>query len=320
MPRDVREPRVGAEHRKDAVGEPDHPSVTTAAMLSKRLARSHDIRLCDIGASHLEDFYPGLRNVYSAVDPARISEILSAVVASGDVVAPVWGVMVETRRHRALERVVLGVLDGLGIPVQLFHGRDNREFILDSAIGDAVARGNVVLTPLATGNLEVREYNRLLLDRRFWDTVIGRRGILVFQTDSMYCPATPFDLHDFAHFAYIGSCWRPQRPSGLVIEGGSGGFSLRDWSMMQRVLERFPPQGWHAGEDGYFAFHVELIGGRVASFEESSRFSSQCAFRHRSLGAHRVVAMPREDRARFVEYCPEAVDVFPCLAEYRGRG
>ena len=291
---------------------------TSAKILASALAHDHGLTPDRTEASHLRDFYTTLKRVYRPADIARVDSLLEAIDPVVDPDDSLFSaVIVETRRHRALEQVVLRTLLTLGIPVQLFHGRNNLNFIRKSAIAGFVERGDVTLTQLETGALAVREYNQLLLTLRFWERMRGRNKILVFQTDSTVCPGSPYTLKDFNEFDYIGSCWRPNRPSGLNIEGGSGGFSLRDWQRTVQVLQDFPPEAWTAGEDGYFAFHFELVGGRVATFDETTRFSSQCAFRAPSLGAHRVSAMSKPDRKRFFEYCPESADIFPCLAEFR---
>jgi hypothetical protein len=292
--------------------------VTSAKELAESITHSHGVLPNQITAEHLDDFYSKLHRVYTRISEQRMQSILQTTTPIPRIRnAPFVAVIVDTRKHRALERVVMGLQNTLKIPVQLFHGQSNRQYILNTSIANAVERGEVVLTQLNTEELKIYEYNQLLLTNEFWNSLIGNQKVLVFQADSFACPSSRYTLKDFAHFDYIGSCWRANRPSGLNIEGGNGGFSLRDWRMTLKAIEQFPPELWPAGEDGYFAFHMELMGGRVASFEESTKFGSQCAFRASSLGAHRVVSMPVADRRKFLNYCPEAIDVFPCLAEFK---
>ncbi|MFT5258502.1 MAG: hypothetical protein ACI810_000234 [Gammaproteobacteria bacterium] len=76
--------------------------------------------------------------------------------------------------------------------------------------------------------------------------------------------------------------------TGSIIDGGNGGLSLRDWSKSVKCLERFPPEKWGGGEDGYFAFHLQLMGAKFSSFDDSTQFATQNFFKHNSFGAHQV--------------------------------
>ena len=75
-------------------------------------------------------------------------------------------------------------------------------------------------------------------------------------------------------------------------------------------LERFSPQDWGGGEDGFFAFHMALMGGQVATLEDAAKFSTQDYFTHRSFAAHAIQLLNEADKLRFLEYCPEAGDIF----------
>jgi hypothetical protein len=260
----------------------------------------------------LHEMYRSATPCYGTPDLSFARRVLALNSQSPDELnTPFYGVIVETRKHRALEQVVSTVVNTLGIPIQLFHGNTNKEFIMQSGIATHVNSGAVALTPMNTEKLNARYYNSLLLSADFWQAVRGRNKVLIFQTDSICCSNSPYTLADFSQFDYIGSSWKRKRPSGLNIDGGCGGFSLRDWQETVRCLSHYSPTYWPGGEDGYFAFHMQLMGGRVASNEEASRFSSQCSFKARSLGAHRVTEMSRHDRNAFLDYCPEAIAMLP---------
>ena len=68
-----------------------------------------------------------------------------------------------------------------------------------------------------------------------------------------------------------------------------------------------------AGEDGYFAFHLDLIGDKVASIDEAAKFSTQDRFLYHSFAAHGLRALNTSDRSAFILYCPEAKEIFPAL-------
>jgi hypothetical protein len=133
---------------------------------------------------------------------------------------------------------------------------------------------------------------------------MGRGKVLVFQTDAVLCRLSEFLLSDFYMFDYIGSGWGRYRPEGIVVDGGNGGLSLRDWSRTIECIERFPPSNWRGGEDTYYCFHMDLIG-KVAKNLESHKFGSQNNFLYKSLGAHKVDKMRPLKQLLFLIYCPE---------------
>jgi len=216
----------------------------------------------------------------------------------------VWGVIVETREHPALEFIINQFSEQLGIGIQLFHGTANESFIMESKIAELIEQGKVKLTPLESKTLSLGDYNALFLSTAFWDSQLGREKILVFQTDAVLCANSDYQLSDFLGFDYIGSKWPRKRPVGMIIDGGNGGLSLRDWHKTVECLDRFSPKLWPGGEDGYFAFHMDLMGGRVGRDDECSRFSTQHEFLCRSFGGHKLGDLDLLSLERFSQYCP----------------
>jgi len=218
----------------------------------------------------------------------------------------VWGVIVETREHPALEFIINHFSEQLGIGIQLFHGTANESFIMESKIAGLIEQGKVKLTPLKTETLSLGDYNALFLSREFWDSQLGRKKILIFQTDAILCANSDYQLSDFLGFDYIGSRWLRDRPVGMTIDGGNGGLSLRDWPRTVVCLKRFSPKMWPGGEDGYFAFHMDLMGGRVGRGDECSRFSTQHEFQYKSFGGHKLTELGSLSLEKFFQYCPAA--------------
>lgn len=280
---------------------------SSAREIARKFRDRRGRRHATIESADLRDTYRKLSAVFRPTDPSIAAGLLAtASRPDGQDRQPFWGVIVETRKHKALEPVVLSITEVCDIPVQLFHGKANREFIQSTAIGKLIHREQVVLSQLDADRLKPRDYNTLLMSREFWKRMVGRKKILVFQTDSICCSRSAYSLEDFEQFDYIGCNWDRKRPVGLIVDGGNGGFSLRDWSASMECLDRFDPGKWPGGEDGYFAFHMELMGRRVASIEEAGRFGTQRIFRDKSLGCHKIGRLrPRELKA-FLDYCPEA--------------
>lgn len=265
------------------------------------------IRRDEIGGAHLASVYRRLARLSSAPNFSSVREFLPGdSCCATELNHPILGVIVETRRHSALEYVIHNFQERLQIPIQLFHGRSNFDFIMSSSVSELVHGGKVHLFQLEVSDLDAGKYNALFLTDRFWTQLLSKGKILVFQTDAILCDGSDYDLRDFLTFDYIGSKWPRKRPIGLLIDGGNGGLSLRDWAKSRECLARFPPQEWTGGEDGYFAFHIDIIGGKVGRDVECARFSTQHEFLYKSFGAHNISSLDKDHKAAFLQYCKEA--------------
>ncbi|WP_353572863.1 DUF5672 family protein [Candidatus Albibeggiatoa sp. nov. BB20] len=114
---------------------------------------------------------------------------------------------------------------------------------MPSSLASLVHDKKLYLTQLCIKNLDARKYNTLLLSKRFWNNLIGRNKILIFQTDALLCENPVFKLNDFIHYDYIGSKWMRCRPIGIIIDGG---LSLRYWQNPMTVLLYFLEHGGQA--------------------------------------------------------------------------
>jgi hypothetical protein len=282
---------------------PNTASDTTARRVVSYLAEKGIGRaaICD---TQLRPLYAALsRSVYSPLGAGIARPGLNSNnTPVGDAV---WGVIVETREHPALEYVVCQFSKQLNVGIQLFHGTANRSFIQDSKIQALVEQGKVILTALETEMLSPVGYNALFLSEDFWNALLGRKKILVFQTDAILCSKSDYQLADFLDYDYIGSKWPRKRPVGMLMDGGNGGLSLRDWRRSVACLDRFSPDLWPGGEDGYFSFHIDVLGGRVGRGNECAQFSTQKEFLFKSLGGHKITELDSATLKRFIQYCPE---------------
>jgi hypothetical protein len=284
--------------------------VSTPKKRARDLAKK-GIKFDNITPIHLEDIYSKL-NIWkgSSNNESRlkIAQILDDSINDVEFVPDdIFGVIVETRSHKDLEFVIHNFIENTGIKVQLFHGTDNLSFILSTNIKELVDKNMVTLTMLSCSVLTENYYNSLFLNVKFWKIIKGRKKIFVFQTDSLVCSGSDFKITDFLHFDYIGPQWHDRlRPNGVVLDGGVGGFSLRDYEKSVDSLLRFPEESWTGGEDNYFAFHIELIGGKVGSKKDSAMFCTQNNFIERSFGAHQLTNLNEVDKLKFLQYSSES--------------
>ncbi|MDA7742226.1 hypothetical protein N8865_01260 [Francisellaceae bacterium] len=261
----------------------------------------------EINTEHLMPYYASLNKINSAPAYSSINKLLPDTSNhSIDKSLPVFGVMVETRKHQAIDSIVNNFINSLNIPIQIFHGNNNYDFIMSTSISEWIDKGIVYLTCLNTNDLCAKKYNELFLSEVFWEHVLGRQKILVFQTDTFLCGDSNYRIEDFIEYDYIGSKWPRHRPVGMIMDGGNGGLSLRDWDKTYQCLKRFNPKYWYGGEDGYFAFHMDLIGGKVGRSNECAKFSTQGEFLFKSWGCHQISCLNSKDQADFLNYCPEA--------------
>lgn len=283
---------------------------TTASRL-RAFLQEKGVEAGAIDGDRITPIYEALRKTVSALPRTPAASESSAPLprpelSNGASPNELCALIVETRRHPNLSFVV-NQFSQLGIGVQLFHGTKNERFIRRSRLRELIDDGRLVLTNLRIPTLTAGAYNALLLSKRFWRATCGRGKILLFQTDAILCPRSPYGIGDFLSFDYIGATWPVRRPIGIVCHGGCGGLSLRDWRRTIECLERFPAERWPGGEDGYFAFHMDLAGWRVGAPKDCARFATQSEFQDFSFGAHKISMLTSEERAPFLEYCPEAV-------------
>ncbi|WP_419663760.1 DUF5672 family protein [Desulfosarcina variabilis] len=284
----------------------DQNTKSTAKVISKDLS-NRGILKNKITSAHLMQIYRSLKKTIKSANFNSMDGLIkSSRRLDKDISSPIWGVIVETRCHPDLEYVIIDFHTKNDIPIQLFHGKSNVDFIMSTAVGDLVRRGNVVLTQLETDILTGDMYNALFLSKMFWNNIVGREKILIFQPDTICCSQSEYTIKDFINYDYIGSKWSRNRPVGMIIDGGNGGLSLRDWRLSYECLSRFSPRYWPGGEDGYFAFHIELIGGNVGKNDECAKFSTQEEFIFNSWGGHNISCLKKNDLNRFLLYCPEA--------------
>jgi hypothetical protein len=196
-------------------------------------------------------------------------------------------IIIEPRKHRALEFVLRNVLDNLNEKwsVQIFHGTENEEWlkgILEKSFEKDM--GRITLKNLGVSNLgTAREYSEILTSRSFTEA-IPTETFLVFQTDSMINPAHKNLLEKFLEYDYVGAPWKTS-----IVGVGNGGFSLRKRSVMLKIIDTFGPlKGDH--EDSFFSIGCARLRAYVPTKDEAKEFSIETVYSPASFGIHRAWA------------------------------
>lgn len=203
-------------------------------------------------------------------------------------------VIVEPRKHKGLPIVVRNMLRNLDDTwkVQIFHGIGN-EAELKEKFSKEIQEGRLYLTRMLVQNLSLEMYNYLMMNRGFWESVIGEK-ILLFEVDSALCDHSMHKIDEFLHFDYIGAPWASTIVRGCHIyqskqnpklkyvvdtgdlealhtfkklefsqifsspggKIGNSGLSLRSRKAMFKILSEYVPKSsifWARSNDLYYA-------------------------------------------------------------------
>jgi hypothetical protein len=212
------------------------------------------------------------------------------------------GVIVEPRRHKMLELILRNFVYMMkGWSLLIYHSDDNREYV-EKILGE---NHRARLVRMSEGNIDIDDYNRLLMSKEFYETVGGEK-ILVFQCDSFIRKRC---IDRFMEYDYVGAPWAPNTISKdryLEVEidrvgvrekhkivVGNGGISLRTPSVMMRILSLPYLEGWKkkVNEDIFFAIGMECVTDcKRCPMEVSMTFSVETIFYHDPFAWHKAYA------------------------------
>lgn len=198
-------------------------------------------------------------------------------------------IIVEPRKHRALEFVLRNVLDNLDSKwsVQIYHGTENEIWlkrILETKFKNEFENGTasrISLKNLGVADLKSsHDYSKIFTTRSFMEG-IPTETFLVFQTDSMINPAHRGLLEKFIDYDYVGAPWPWD-----WLKVGNGGFSLRKRSMMLKILDVFGP---YTGsfEDQFYSKGCDILKAKKPTEEEAKEFSIEQIYHPYSFGQHK---------------------------------
>lgn len=190
-------------------------------------------------------------------------------------------VLIETRKHKALEFVIRNFLTTLSDEWDFlfFCGNTNKVFFTELLESFTEYRNRIRLIELAIDTLSWTDYNRYVSTSRSFYKEIHTEHFLLFQTDTMLFPRYKHQIQDFFQYDYVGAPWNNDRFGGV----GNGGLSLRRKSKMLEIMDTVTYCG--EPEDIYFCNNI-LVHMHRPTMEEAKRFSVEEVFYPTSFGCH----------------------------------
>jgi hypothetical protein len=189
---------------------------------------------------------------------------------------------------------------------QVYHGTKNID-ILQKYINNP----RIELLNMGVDNLTIQGYSRLLCSKAFWKT-IRAENCLIFQTDSITCGASNYDLDQFMNYDFVGAPHPIYVTTGLKIlftcrmmkpeeKYYNGGLSFRKRSKMLEIVKKFPWDG-KITEDIWFCHHLPKIGGKLPNLDIARKFSFEAEYLGKTpWGLHK----PRKNYNKLCKVCPE---------------
>ena len=198
-------------------------------------------------------------------------------------------IIVEPRKHRALEFVLKNFVDNLSDEWQfvVFHGNTNKEYvenIIDTNFKDKTHR--IKMVDLKVDNFTIPEYNKLFFTKAFYDN-IPSEIFLVFQTDTIIIKENAHKINDFVEYDYVGAPFTENEWNKNTDKIGNGGLSLRHKSKMLEVLNKCDIKK-DVPEDVYFgALFCDKVKLHKPSYEKSKEFSVEQVYFDSPFGVHK---------------------------------
>jgi hypothetical protein len=223
---------------------------------------------------------------------------------------PCIAVLVEFR----ITDKIISVVDNVNLhipftwPIQIFHGKENEDFIRTSTLAPLIASGKIFLT-LLNVVYDKSKTDELFTDANFWKQIPGEK-ILLFQIDSIMCSNSPHKITDYLQYDYIGAPWDPTwYPFDRNYLVGNGGFSLRSRSKILALITLIP-YDFQVAEDIWYAQNLHRVNATIAPVHIAKTFSVESIYYERPLGVHRF-PWRCDFRRKLAKTCPEVVMVLP---------
>ena len=199
---------------------------------------------------------------------------------------PYIALIIDDRIDGDVIRVIQNVLQHIPSDwkVQMVMPVEHWGFYNVSILNPLIANHRIIMTPLEFPRLDFTgsEYiNLLLTSAEFWRQVQGEK-ILYFQTDSVLCSNSSYNLFQFLEYDFIGAPW----PNGKCCNGG---LSLRSRKKMLEIYESGQAryQLHSTNEDVWLMRHLPRFNGRVAPAYIAKQFSVESVYHPRPFAVHK---------------------------------
>jgi hypothetical protein len=197
-------------------------------------------------------------------------------------------VMVEPRRHEAMEFVLKNFLENLDARwrFMIFHGSANKEW-LEAIISNFPGElERIQLINLGIPSMDIYAYSKLLTSPEFIEQ-IPTEIFLIFQTDTMISPAGKELVYDFiqSDYDYVGAPW-PRSPLRESCNVGNGGLSLRKKSKMLEIIST-KPYPFQCPEDLFYCMNHTVPLYRP-TWEQAKLFSIESIYSPMTFGLHKA--------------------------------
>jgi hypothetical protein len=198
---------------------------------------------------------------------------------------------------------------------QVYHGLDNEQLIKEN-FSNEIKENKISLLNLGVKNLNITSYSDLLTKIEFWKTIKSEH-VLIYQTDSITCSKSNYNIEDFIQYDFIGapttkivnkSLYYYFLMNGINIENNNymnGGLSFRNKLKCIECLEKYPWNG-RATEDVWFVSSLYRIGANLPTKEVARKYF----FEGEELntipwGVHKP-RVSKEIRNKLYDLCEEA--------------
>lgn len=137
---------------------------------------------------------------------------------------------------------------GPTVPFFIKHAPGALRGLYESALVQRLRARCMLYTELLPRPIrKVEEYSEYMASLAFWN--LPAEMVLTFQTDSALCSASRLGVRDFMQFSYVGAPWQHIKEPAV----GNGGLSLRNQTVMRRVIAEVDYFKKRDPEDYYFA-------------------------------------------------------------------
>jgi hypothetical protein len=209
-------------------------------------------------------------------------------------------VIVEPRCHKYLIPIIKTVYKKCNVPILIFHGNNNRNFIINN-----LKEVEYNLINLNKDDLTIREYSDLLLTNKFWENINGE-NILIFQTDSCVSNYNEELLKECSQYGFIGAPTRKIKP----IPWQNGGLSLRKKSLMIKAIKTIPHNKKIFPEDRFFSQDCAKICN-PAPWNIANKFSVEIHYYDKPFGFHKCWNYQNKENIEKLKItCPELHTIF----------